>query len=84
MKLQVLQDTLIAGAWTGVGIGEFEPQLAEHLIRIGVARPYETKIIETPVEKKSETARLSSVLPAAPVLPGPTATRRKARPKSSQ
>jgi hypothetical protein len=84
MKLQVLQDTLVGGAWTGVGVGEFSPDLAEHLIRIGVARPYEAKIVEAPIEKKYEAVRPLSALPAVPASQPTTAPRRKGRPKSSQ
>ena len=52
MRIKVSQDTLIAGQWTGVGVGNFEPHIAQHLIDIGSAVPYETKVVEAIQVKK--------------------------------
>lgn len=83
MRIEVLQDTLIGGQWTGVGVGDFAPHIAEHLIAIGVARPYEAKVVEAIETKKSEAARPSSASQPDQVSPQPIATPRRGRPRKS-
>lgn len=80
MLIRVFQDTLIGGQWTGIGVGNFQPDIAQHLIDIGVAESYEVKVVE-PIEKKTH---LSASQPV-PVSPPKTVRKRRTRkPKSSQ
>lgn len=82
MWIRVLQDTLIGGHWTGVGVGNFQPDIAQHLISIGVAEPYEVKVSE-PSELKVEKKTHSSVSQPAPASPGPIVKKRRGRPPKS-
>lgn len=81
MQIRVFQDTLINGQWTGVGVGNFAPHIAEHLIQIGVAQPIETKVVEPTHVKKSGPPSPAS--PAGPASPRPTAGQRRAKPRRS-
>ena len=74
MKIRVFGDTLINGLWTGVGVGDFDPITAEHLISNGLAEVYETKVVEA-TEKK--VPGLSQ--PAVQASPGPTVKKRRPR-----
>ena len=80
MKVIVNQRVYVAGEWYDPGP---RPQdiarddVAEHLILIGAADRYETKIVE-PTEKKS----LSSS-PVGQASPPPTAPRPRGRPPKS-
>ena len=62
MQIRVLAPTLVGGIWHDPGVGNYEPKLAQHLIDIGVAVSYETKVEEPevfkekPVEKKISSA----------------------------
>ena len=77
MKLRVFQDTLVAGQWTGTGVGDFSPDIAKHLIKIGVAELYEAKVVE-PAVKKSDP--LTSASLPAPASLKKTATKRGRKP----
>jgi hypothetical protein len=46
MKIRIFGNVLVNGVWHETGIGNYDPALAEHLIDIGVAEKYETKVIE--------------------------------------
>ena len=61
MKIRVFNDTLVNGQWTGTGVGDFEPNVAQHLIDIGNAEPYETKVLEGPEVKKARPSSASRV-----------------------
>jgi hypothetical protein len=76
------QDTLIGGQWTGVGVGNFQPDIAQHLIEIGVAEPYEVKVVE-PTETKIVKKALSSASQPAPASPESKPKRRRGRPPKS-
>lgn len=65
MWIKVNQDTLIGGQWTGVGKGNFSPNVAEHLIGIGVAESLETKI-DPPTEQKKSPSSVSQPAQASP------------------
>jgi hypothetical protein len=82
MYIQVFQDTLIGGHWTGVGVGNFQPDIAQHLIEIGVAEPYEVKVVE-PTETKIVKKTLSSASQPAPASPESKPKRRRGRPPKS-
>jgi hypothetical protein len=82
MYIQVFQDTLIGGQWTGVGVGNFQPDIAQHLIEIGVAEPYEVKVVE-PTETKIVKKTLSSASQPAPASPESKPKRRRGRPRKS-
>jgi hypothetical protein len=81
MKVIINYNTSVGGIW-------YEPQpfaqnvpdsVAAHLIEIGSAVPFETKVVEV-TEKKT-----SSASPADPASPPPMQpTRRGRKPKSSQ
>jgi len=79
MWIRVLQDTLIGGQWTGVGVGNFEPHIAEHLIEIGVAQTYEVKV-EQPTEVKKTHSSASQPAQASPES---KPKRRRGRPRKS-
>jgi len=75
MRVIVLQPTIIGGQ-------VFEPKptaqdipddLAENMIRIGNARPYETKIVEPVTEKKQSGAASGGASAAAQVSQAKTA-----------
>lgn len=54
MQIRILGSTLVEGlGWVEPGVGNFEPKLAEHLIRIGVAEPFHAKVVEPEVKKDS-------------------------------
>ena len=80
MYIRVLQDTLIGGQWTGIGVGNFDPVTAQHLIDIGVAESYEVKVAAPTEFKKKAT---SSASQQAQVSPEPTAKKRRGRPRKS-
>jgi hypothetical protein len=80
MYIRVFSDTLIGGHWTGVGVGNFDPVTAQHLIDAGLAEPYEAKVIAPTETKKKET---SSASQPAPASPEPTAKKRRGRPRKS-
>ena len=75
MKLRVFQDTLIGGQWTGVGVGDFSEDVAGHLIKIGVAEPYEAKVVES---FETKTVKKPDPLTSAS-LPAPASRKRTAR-----
>ena len=51
MQIRVLANTLVNGVWHEPGVGNYDPSLAQHLIDIGVAEAYETKIVTVEVTK---------------------------------
>ena len=77
MKLRVFNDTLIGGRWTGVGVGDFDPVTAQHLIDIGNAEAYETKVVEKLEVKKTKPSSASRVDRA---LTNQTLPKRRGRP----
>lgn len=80
MQLRVFNNTLINGQWTGVGVGNFAPDIAEHLIRIGNAEPYETKTVEPTEVKKAEPSSASRPDRA---LTNETVPKRRGRPRKT-
>jgi hypothetical protein len=83
MYIRVLQDTLIGGRWTGIGVGNFDPVTAQHLLDIGVAEPYEAKITGPDEFKKKADLPLSASQQGQ-ASPEPTVKKRRGRkPKSS-
>jgi hypothetical protein len=84
MYIRVFQDTLIGGHWTGIGVGNFDPETAQHLIDIGVAESYEVKVsAPSELKKKAPQIETSSASQPAPVSPEPTAKKRRGRPRKS-
>lgn len=63
MKIRILGSALVGGVWHEPGIGNYSPDLANHLISLGVAEPFETKIVEE-MELKLEGKRSSVSQPA--------------------
>lgn len=67
MKIRVLSSVLVGGVWHEPGVGNYSPELAQHLIDIGAAEKYNTKVIEqiqtkeVKAEKKPLPEKLSSV-----------------------
>jgi len=81
MKVIINYSTSVGGVWyePQVFAQEVADTIAAHLIEIGSAVPFETKVVEV-TEKK-----ISSALPADPVSPPPMQPARRGRkPKSSQ
>tara|TARA_R110000772_G_scaffold64538_2_gene144336 strand:+ start:889 stop:1131 length:243 start_codon:yes stop_codon:yes gene_type:complete len=77
MQIRVLGPTLVGGVWHDAGVGNYEPELAKHLIEIGVAEPYETKVA-APTEFKAVDAKKStSASQVAPASRKKTAKRSK-------
>lgn len=78
MKIEILQHVMALGSWHEPGVGEYEPRLAQHLISIGAARAYETKVLGPDQLKKKpgDQAQQSPASQPAPALPVKTATRR--------
>jgi hypothetical protein len=75
MKIRVLENVLMGGVWIDPGVGDFDPTTAQHLIDIGSAEPYETKVIEDIKTKKpdpgssaSQAGRVSRKKTARPSL----------------
>jgi len=58
MQIRVLSSTLVDGVWHEPGVGNYDPKLANYLIRIGVAASLEVKAEE--LKKKAETKPGSS------------------------
>ena len=70
MKIRVLGNVLVAGVWHEPGVGNYSPELAQHLIDIGVAEKYETKVIEEFHTKEVvEAKKPFTASQPAPVLP---------------
>jgi hypothetical protein len=91
MKVIVLQPTIIGGVdYQPTLGGEFSnipDPIAQHMIAIGNAQPYEAKVLEV-VEKKAvkkSAKKTSSVSQPDPVSQEPPPKKRRGRPpKSSQ
>ncbi len=82
MQIRILASTLVGGIWHEPGIGNYEPKLAQHLIDIGVAEAFETKIVEPEVVKQTEKKPSSASQPD-PALPEKTPKKRRGRPRKS-
>lgn len=54
MKIQVFSSVLVGGIWHEPGVGNYDPELAQHLIDIGVAAAVETKVVEPEVKKRAK------------------------------
>ncbi len=66
MQIRILISTLMGGRWHEPGVGNYDPATAQHLIDIGAAEPYETKVIkEIKTKKKGPSLSVSQ---AAQVL----------------
>jgi hypothetical protein len=52
MKIRIFGNVLVGGVWHEPGVGNYSPDLAEHLIGLGAAEPYETKVIEEMITKE--------------------------------
>lgn len=79
MQIRVLSSVLVGGVWHEPGIGNYSPELAQHLIDLGAAEPYETKVV-TQIETKVETVdvkKSSAVSQAAPASQKKTLKRSK-------
>lgn len=77
MQIRVLGPTLVAGVWHEVGVGNYEPELAKHLIDIGAAEPYETKTSAPTEFKEVDAKKSTSVSQPAQVSRKKTAKRSK-------
>lgn len=77
MKIRIFSSVLVGGVWHEPGIGNYSPELAEHLIGLGVAEKYETKVVEEIITKVDVKKTLPppslSVSPPAQVSRGKTA-----------
>jgi len=78
MQIRVISSVLLGGIWHEPGIGNYEPGLAQHLINIGAAEKYETKV--TPVTEKKTQSFASQ---PAPVSQKKTAKKPRGRPRKS-
>jgi len=74
MRIKINGSVLVGGVWHEPGIGNYDPALAQHLIDIGVAVPYEAKIVEPEVVKREKKS--------GGVSPQVRASRRRTRKKS--
>ena len=82
MQIRILASTLVGGIWHEPGIGNYDPALAQHLIDIGVAVPFETKIVE-PTETKTVEKKNSSVSQPDQASQEKTPKKRRGRPRKS-
>jgi|GEM_PF-4747654 len=80
MKLRVTQQVIGHGPIIEPGVGDFDPVFGQHLVDIGAAEVYETKIIEGIQTKKPDLA--GSASQAAPASRKRTARKSKAAEKS--
>jgi hypothetical protein len=81
MKIRILAPTLVGGVWHEMGVGNYSPALGQHLIDMGVAELFETKIIE---EIEVKTVKKPQSLPLsqpAKVLPKKTRKKRTKKPQ---
>lgn len=72
MKIRILNSVLVGGLWHEPGIGNYTPELAQHLIDLGVAEKYETKVVEQIETKVVEEKKPFTVSQPAPVSPKKT------------
>lgn len=60
MQILILENVLVGGVWHEPGVGEYSPELAEHLISLGVARPIQAKVEKPKMITKDEKKTLTS------------------------
>lgn len=65
MKIRIFGNVMVGGIWHDQGVGEYSSELAEHLISLGVAEPFETKVVEQMEVKAGKKS--GPVSQAAPV-----------------
>lgn len=68
MKIYVTDNVLVGGRWHEPGVGDYDPELAKHLISLGVARavePMENKMLAEPMENKKKVLQSSQPDPAS-------------------
>lgn len=82
MKIRIFSNVLVDGVWHDPGIGNYSPDLAEHLIGLGVAEPFETKVIEEMTTKVAEKKPITT--PSSSVSRRGQALRRKTAKKSAK
>ena len=63
MLIKITQSTLTGGVWHEPGIGNYSPELAAHLIGLGVAVPYENKQSTPTVQSKTAPAMAATAEP---------------------
>ena len=76
MRVRVLENVHTCGRILEPGVGDFDPEFAQHLIDVGVAEAYEVKMMEVETVKKS-----LPVSPAAPASRKKIAKRSKVKPQ---
>lgn len=84
MKIRVLGSVLVGGVWHEPGVGNYDPDMAQQLIDLGVAEPFETKVVEPEVKKARKTAKKSGASQPAPASQDKTPKKRGRPRKSSQ
>ena len=82
MKIRIFSNVLVGGVWHEPGVGNYSPELAEHLIGLGVAEKYETKVVEEMITKVVEKKPLTT--PSSSVSRPAQASRKKTVKKSGK
>ena len=58
-KIRVLQNVITGGRSVDAGVGDFDDDYADHLVEIGVAEAYETKVVKPEEIKKKQPGSVS-------------------------